>query len=130
MIYSMIDFTFQLIAQLPVYQPKDGPSSFGFRKIWTHDEDLGIDKALSLEYFEDTMRHSVGKNETPGLEFNSFNFNMQLLNCVIIAIILLQADIFNSYGYKKFVTQTDGSLDLLIQLADLKSKSKAYIFNN
>lgn len=76
MIYAMIDFTIQLIAQLPVYQPQDGESNFGFRKIWTHDEEIGIDKSLSLEYFEDSMRHKVDHNESAGLEFNKFNFNM------------------------------------------------------
>jgi hypothetical protein len=91
MIYAMFDFTCQLIAQLPVYQPKDGSSIFGFRKIWEHDEEIGIDKSLSLSYFLDSMLPTshYGKNETPGLQFNQFNFNMQLLNCVIISIILL-----------------------------------------
>lgn len=52
------------------------------------------------------------------------------MNCVIIMFIMLQSEIFDSQGYIKFVTQSDGSMDLLVQLADLKSKSMAYIFNN
>jgi len=78
------------MAQLPIYQPEDGSSVFGFRKIWEHDEDVGREQSLSLDFFLDSMKnHSYGKNETPGLEFNIFSFNMQLLNCVIIAILLL-----------------------------------------
>jgi len=37
---------------------------------------------------------------------------------------------FNSTGYIKFVTQENGSMDLLVQLSELKRKSVAFIFNN
>lgn len=52
------------------------------------------------------------------------------MNCFILAIILLQSEIFNSAGYLKYVTQQNGSMDLLIQLADSKAKSITYVFNN
>jgi len=55
---------------------------------------------------------------------------MQILNCIMITMIFLQSEIFDSYGYLKFVTQTDGSMDLLVQLSDLKAKSMTYMFNN
>jgi hypothetical protein len=43
---------------------------------------------------------------------------------------MFQAEIFRSYGYKKFVTQTDGSMDLLVKLASDKAKGITYAFNN
>ena len=49
-----------------------------------------------------------------GLTFDAGNFGLQVLNCIIIFIVILQNDIFNSAGYKKFVTQSDGSMDLLV----------------
>jgi len=52
------------------------------------------------------------------------------MNCFMIAIISLQSEIFSSEGYLKFVTQTDGSMDLLVKLADIKAKSISYVFNN
>lgn len=55
---------------------------------------------------------------------------MQLLNCVTICSLCFQTEVFYSYGYLKYVTQTDGSMDLLVKLAPLKAKSIAYKFNN
>ena len=55
-----------------------------------------------------------GPDDAPVLRFDDFNFRMQLFNCVIVFIIILQNDIFNSFGYQKFVTQIDGSMDLLV----------------
>lgn len=43
---------------------------------------------------------------------------------------MLQSEIFDSAGYKKFVTQSDGSMDLLMQLSGIKAKSITYIYNN
>jgi hypothetical protein len=48
----------------------------------------------------------------------------------MICALSFQSEVFHSSGYTKFVTQTDGSMDLLIKLAELKAKSIAYIFNN
>ena len=64
------------------------------------------------------------------ISINYFNLGIQLMNCAIICTIILQNDIFESAGYIKFVTQHNGSMDLLIELANLKQKSTAYIFNN
>ena len=52
------------------------------------------------------------------------------MNAFIVAIILLQSEIFSSPGYLKYVTQINGSMDLLIQLSELKAKSVTYVFNN
>jgi len=43
---------------------------------------------------------------------------------------MLQSEIFESSGYLKYVTQQNGSLDLLIQMAKLKAKSVTYASNN
>lgn len=48
----------------------------------------------------------------------------------MICAISLQSEIFRSWGYHKYVTQSDGSMDLIVQLADLKAKSIAFTFNN
>ena len=55
---------------------------------------------------------------------------LQTLNCVMICAISLQSEIFSSWGYRKYVTQAGGSMDLIVQLADLKAKSIASTFNN
>lgn len=43
---------------------------------------------------------------------------------------MLQCEIFSSAGYLKYVTQQNGSLDLLMELSELKAKSITYVFNN
>lgn len=48
----------------------------------------------------------------------------------MICLISLQTQIFGSPGYQKFVTQKDGSMDLLCSLSELKAKSMAYVYNN
>ena len=62
--------------------------------------------------------------------FDPENFLVQIFICLQICLISLQADIFRSPGYLKYVTQTDGSMDLLVSLSDLKKKSITYVFNN
>jgi hypothetical protein len=48
----------------------------------------------------------------------------------MICFISLQTEIFQSPGYKKFITQKSGSMDLIMSLADKKAKSLSYCFNN
>jgi len=48
----------------------------------------------------------------------------------MISIISLQSEIFKSPGYLKYVTQLDGSMDLLVNLAEAKRRSFTYVFNN
>lgn len=55
---------------------------------------------------------------------------MQCMNCFMISFLSMQAEIFKSPGYKKFITQKGGSMDLLMEIAPLKAKSIAYCFNN
>jgi hypothetical protein len=45
-------------------------------------------------------------------------------------MLCLQRGIFESYGFKKFVTQKDGSMDLLLHQAITKGKMMAQMFNN
>ena len=59
-----------------------------------------------------------------------YNFQLQILNCIMISIISLQSEIFKSPGYLKYVTQLDGSMDLLVNLAEAKRRSFTYVFNN
>jgi hypothetical protein len=57
-------------------------------------------------------------------------FIVQTLNVIILSVIMLQSEIFDSAGYIKFITQSDGSMDLLMQLSGIKAKSITYIYNN
>ena len=75
------------------------------------------------------IQHYANKEKT-GLRLQEMNFFLQLLNCLIISIITLQCEIFLSAGYIKYTTQSEGSMDLLCSLADLKGKSITYVFNN
>jgi hypothetical protein len=75
---------------------------------------------------EITIPHSSYK----GLSFQWRDFYIVMLNCFMISFISLQSQIFDSFGYKKFVEQKDGSMDLLVELSVLKAKSSAYVFNN
>jgi len=58
------------------------------------------------------------------------NLHLQFLNCIMISLISFQTQIFDSAGYKKFIEQKDGSMDLLVKLSELKAKSIAYVYNN
>jgi hypothetical protein len=120
---------------MPIFEPTADWKNVGLLKIWNiyHDERYADDRdqpALTIDYFEQSIINPDGYKNITGLNFQYTVFYQMVMNCIIIAVIFLQSDIFNSFGYKKFVTQSDGSLDLLVQLSELKSKSKTYIFNN
>ena len=97
----------------------------GIRKIWVTGEDN--QHLFSYQAFIDSQGTDDHAN---GLKIDVGNFMMQILNCFIISVIMLQSEIFDSAGYQKFVTQDDGSMDLMIQLAVMKAKSITYVFNN
>lgn len=42
----------------------------------------------------------------------------------------MQKEIFYSFGYRKFITQKNGSMDLLVKLAQEKARAMTYAFNN
>ena len=65
-----------------------------------------------------------------GLDLDFRNFLLQCLNCIMINFLSLQTEIFESFGYKKFVAQKNGTMDKLLYLSDLKAQSMAYCFNN
>jgi hypothetical protein len=66
----------------------------------------------------------------PHFELDWKAFYFEGMNCFIVAIILLQSEIFSSAGYLKYVTQQNGSMDLLLQIPELKAKSITYMYNN
>ena len=92
----------------------------GIRKVW-HSEKGEMDDFV-------TLVRTPG--EYHGLKLNWHNFNLQILNCFIINIISLQKEIFWSHGYEKFITQKDGSMDLLVQLSAMKGHAITMIQNN
>jgi hypothetical protein len=94
---------------MPMYNLKEDIPGIGIRKVWKRE--LEGDECFSFIYF---LRTLVTDEPGGGLYFDSSVYGIQCLICIIIAIILMQSDIFSSYGYKKFVTQEDGSMDLLV----------------
>ena len=147
LIYGLLDFCLQMYFQMPRFalvagiehshleharemsdkvngSVEDTANIFrhiGLRKIWV------INNPTDLDY-KDLI--NSGYDRRVGMEFNLDALIIQCLNIVILSIIMLQSEIFDSFGYKKFVTQADGSMDLLMQLSGLKAKSITYIFNN
>ena len=94
----------------------------GIKKIWVtgdNNEDL-----FNYQTFMDSQGVDDHAN---GLKIDVGNLMMQVLNCFIISIIMLQSEIFDSAGYQKFVTQDDGSMDLMIQLGVMKEGKVNYL---
>ena len=77
----------------------------GFRKIWKIHDFAELNYANFIQ---------TGYDEKVGFFFDPEAFQIQLLNVMIIFSIMLQSEIFDSAGYKKFITQSDGSMDLLM----------------
>lgn len=112
MSFAMFDYTIQLITQLPIIQLQNSARYFGFRKIWSWDKSAYTAEQI-FSYNNFLLNQGVVGNKI-GLELQFRDFGLQVLNCVIISFIALQSEIFNSAGYVKYVTQTDGSMDLLV----------------
>jgi len=109
---------------MPIVKYTPWMGYIGFRKVW---------EVISEEKF--TYSKFINHNDQTetiysGYELQTQNFYLQCINCIMICMLSLQTEIFESPGYKKFVTQRDGSMDLLMQLSDLKAQSIAYCFNN
>jgi hypothetical protein len=119
--YSFIDFMIQLVFQMPIMQ-FDGMKSlrtYGFRKIWKFNPGFGmlgnLDDLSYRDYIEcQPWKKGVYTNNCPHFSLDIRAFYFELMICFIVAIIMLQAEIFYSAGYLKYVTQQDGSMDLLI----------------
>jgi hypothetical protein len=113
MIFACLDFLLQIVAQLPVFTQTALMTNIGFRKVWQEPQS----SPFTYSSYVDTGNHG----DSVGLKLSSLNFCLQLLNCVMIGAISLQTEIFYSAGYIKYVTQSDGSMDLLVKLAHLKA---------
>ena len=120
--YACLDFFFQVITQLSLIDYDDDSywmTVIGFRKIWNNHGDQSYD-------FRDLIM--TDNYMTMRLRWEAFGFEM--LNCGMICIISLQSQIFDSYGYQKFIAQKDSSMDMLMKLAETKAKSIAFVYNN
>ena len=126
--YAVLDFTLQIICQLPIFELHKAFTHIGFRKVWAYDPAVQNPKDL-FSYDHMVYRYGTGGSDI-GLKLQIESLSLQILNCVIISIITLQTEIFKSTGYIKYVSQSGGSMDMLVQLADLKKKSITYVFNN
>ena len=94
MAYACFDFLMQIIAQLPIIEYYDSLEVIGFRKIWKKNPD---EIFTYKEFIQD-------EGSFDGLNINKRNFVLQCMNCFMICAISLQKDIFNSPGYRKYVT--------------------------
>jgi hypothetical protein len=120
LIISIIDLSAQCIIQLPQFLPHPFYHKIGIRKVW---------KSKDEEHF--TYETLIGNPEQfKGLEAKTHNMFIESFICIIIAMLCLQRGIFESYGFKKFVTQKDGSMDLMLHQAITKGKMMAQMFNN
>jgi hypothetical protein len=52
------------------------------------------------------------------------------MTCFIIALISMQREIFRSAGFKKYTTQKNSSMHMLVQIAVPKAKAITQMFNN
>ena len=100
----------------------------GFRKIWRNHYETAFDYNVLINSAESGVNPQT--QQYHGLQLHWDSLMLQTLNCVMICAISLQSEIFSSWGYRKYVTQAGGSMDLIVQLADLKAKSIAFTFNN
>lgn len=96
---------------LIVPEHEDQLKSYGFRKVWHFNH--GIDKAhidldeLTFEQYIncDPWTNGVHNKECPHFAIDWKSFYFEVMNCMIVAIIMLQCEIFSSFGYLKYVTQ-------------------------
>jgi len=120
--FACIDYICQIIGQMPIINfgaNEQLMEIIGFRKVWNYNNGEAFDyKAMIIA------------NNFKGMNINEKNLYLQMLNCAMICVISLQTSIFASYGYKKFISQKGGSMDLLCELADMKAKSPAFVYNN
>lgn len=99
-VYGLVDFALQVIAQMPLFDAQSSGRALGFRKIWINPlQPAG--KAFAYQHYIDNLDSTV---EPRTLRLDWFSLTLQFLNCVIICTIMLQGEIFDSYGYNKFVT--------------------------
>ena len=109
-VYGLVDFALQVIAQMPLFDAPSSGLALGFRKIWVNPV-RPAGRAFQYQHYIDNL-DSDGEPRTLRLDW--FSLTLQFLNCVLIGTIMLQGEIFDSYGYNKFVTQQGGSMDLLV----------------
>jgi hypothetical protein len=84
----------------------------GLRKVWVVKNEGALTYSSLINHLDSQ------ESNYNGFVLNFDNFCLQCINCVMITIISLQSEIFESAGYQKFVRQSNGSMDMLIQLAD------------
>lgn len=94
LIYACIDYTCQIICQMPLIQLQSYFKYVGFRKIWDDNNNQAFD-------YKTLIQNTDSYN---GLNLNMSNFMLQTFNCFMICCISLQTQIFDSYGYNKFIT--------------------------
>jgi hypothetical protein len=115
---------------MPNIGRRDFFSNLGVKKIWQIKTPSGDFATPTERLTFDQYADNLGTRNIVRQVLKKENFVFQLMNCFIIAVIILQSEIFNSSGYLKFVTQSNGSMDLLMQLAETKGKCITYLKNN
>lgn len=104
---------------------------FGLRKVWRYNHGPGFEHlGLGDLTYAEFINCDPWTEECPHFKLDWRAFYFEVMICFIASIIMLQSEIFSSAGYLKYVTQHNGSLDLLMQLAEVKAKATTYVKNN
>lgn len=70
----------------------------GFRKVWEVQNENLFNYSNFINHTDDN------EGKYSGYKLMGSNFYLQCINCLMICMISLQSEIFESPGYKKFVT--------------------------
>lgn len=118
---TILDLSLQIACQMPMFtfgKTADVAMWLGFKKVWKEDPKMPLKNATAdmviQKGYEGAMKGgSVENKRYLGLTVDKLGFFIQCLNCMMAAVISLQKAIFDSPGYQKFITQKDGSMDLM-----------------
>jgi len=116
--YSFLDFTSQVIYQMPFIQENLNLEYLGWRKVYVYDINT-----LNYDYMVNNP------DSYAGITLDIENAILQCLNCLIMCAISTQAEIFKSRGYEEFIQEKKG-LDELNELANMKKFAITFNYNN
>lgn len=99
--FATLDMILQLCIQMPFFYNYQFERYIGIRKVWLHP----LADASKQDKFNFNYAINKGnKHLFAGLVFNQSNCYMQIAIATMVTLISFQAEIFDSEGYKKYVT--------------------------
>ena len=102
--FAKIDLFIQTFVQMPFFYSSACNGWFerlGIRKIWIHPLS---DKTSAYNYNYESVVNMGHAQEFDGLTLDLGNWYMQIAIGIMICMISLQVEIFESHGYQKYVT--------------------------